>query len=470
MLNIDNISASNSQSRNSLTIWLVGALLAAAMVGLVHDRGYATAYGADTVEEGRGIDDATVMDEGLGAAQIGRVIGLCLLMTAGAVCILTTHDETRIRWDGLSYLMVIGILWGTASVLWSVEPGTTARALVRVFVYVGVAFAMSSRFDPRSLCYVLVIMLGGSVLTAILFEVGTGGFRPWQSGYRLTGSMHSNVLAIQTTVVAIIAYAFAFHQNPRKVLWWTIFLVAVVIVYLTKARTALITVMAGAAAVHIVGKPARNWLRLALVPAALVAACLLGATMLGVLDGRELQALASMGRTDDSGDLTGRLPLWNYIWEQSAGHRLQGFGCGAFWIIERTLAANDALEWYPRHSHNAYLQIIVNLGIVGLVISLTIGIWAFVRNKRLIESTGLPEYSAMAAILVGMFVNGCAESVFVMPRDMGLITNLIVLSVVVAHRHCAVETSSGRRIRQSESDVDPLWAERNLSQNQLQIS
>jgi O-antigen ligase len=149
---------------------------------------------------------------------------------------------------------------------------------------------------------------------------------------------------------------------------------------------------------------------------------------------------------------------------------LQGFGCGAFWVIERTLAANDALEWYPRHSHNAYLQIIVNLGIVGLIISLTVGIWAFVRNKRLIASTGLPEYSAMAAILVGMFVNGCAESVFVMPRDMGLITNLVVFSVVVVHRHCAVKPSSRHMIRQSESDVDPLWTQRNVSQNQLQAN
>jgi exopolysaccharide production protein ExoQ len=457
VINADNISASNSQSRNSLTIWFVGALLAAAMVGLIHDRGYATAFGANSVEEGRGIDDATVMDEGLGAAQIGRVIGLCLLMTAGAVCIITTRDETRIRCDSLSYLMIIGALWGTASVLWSVEPGTTARALVRVFVYAGVAFAMVRRFDPRSLCYVLVIMLGGSVLTAVLFEIGTGGFRPWQSDYRLTGTMHSNVLAIQTAVVAIIAYAFAFRENPRKVLWWTIFLVALVVVYLTKARAALITVIAGAAAVHIVGRPARNWLTLALAAAGIVTTCLLGATMLGLLDGREFQALASMGRNDDSGDLTGRLPLWNYIWEQSAGHRLQGFGCGAFWVIERTLAANDALEWYPRHSHNAYLQIIVNLGIVGLIICLAVGIWAFVRNKRLIESTGLAEYSAMAAILVGMFVNGCAESVFVMPRDMGLITNLVVLSVVVAHGRHAGETLSRHRIRQSESDVDPQF-------------
>src|SRR5262249_20022832 len=150
---------------------------------------------------------------------------------------------------------------------------------------------------------------------------------------------------------------------------------------------ALITVMVGMAAVHIVGRPARNWLMIGSATAALIAATLLGATMLGVLDGRELHYIASLGRTDDAGDLTGRVPLWNYIWEQSAGHRLQGFGCGAFWTIDRTIAADDALEWYPRHSHNAYIQIIVNLGIVGLVVALTVGVWSFVRYKRLIVAT-----------------------------------------------------------------------------------
>jgi O-antigen ligase len=261
--------------------------------------------------------------------------------------------------------------------------------------------------------------------------------------------MHSNVLAVQTSVIAIIAYAFAVRQKPRKVLWWTIFIVGFVIVYLTKARTALITVMAGMAAVHIVGRPTRNWLMIGSVTATLIAAALLCATMLGVLDGRELHYIASLGRTDDAGDLTGRLPLWNYIWEQSAGHRLQGFGCGAFWTINRTIAADDALEWYPRHSHNAYIQIIVNLGIVGLVVALTVGIWAFIRYKRLIVATKRPEYSALAAILIGMFVNGCAESVFVMPRDMGLISTVLMFTAVIARE------PSRSRIRKNSEAINP---------------
>src|SRR5262245_41598486 len=101
-------AVSRSPSREIATIWCVGALLAVAMVGLIHDTDYATARASNSVEEGRGLDDATVMDEGLGAAQMGRVIGLCFLMTAGCICVLTTREHVRIRWDALSYLMVAG--------------------------------------------------------------------------------------------------------------------------------------------------------------------------------------------------------------------------------------------------------------------------------------------------------------------------------------------------------------------------
>src|SRR4029079_5141774 len=105
------------------------------------------------------------------------------------------------------------------------EPGTTMRELIRLYIYTGVAAALARRFDTRSLCEVLVITLCGSVATAVGFEVMTGGFRPWVSDYRLTGSMHSNILGVQAAVIAIIAYTFAVRRAPQATLWWALFFV-----------------------------------------------------------------------------------------------------------------------------------------------------------------------------------------------------------------------------------------------------
>ncbi len=338
--------------------------------------------------------------------------------------------------------------------------GRNRPRVARLYLYVGVAMAIARRFDPQTLCYVLAIALAGSVLVAFGFEVVTGGFQPWHADYRLTGSMHCNVLAAQAMVVTLIAYAFAVRRDPRAAMWWTIFIIATVIVYLTKARTALVSVAVGAAAVHVVGRPIRNWLLLASAAATLLATVLLAATMVGAFDGREAQLVTSLGRTDDTAALTGRVPLWNFVGEQLSGHELQGYGWGAFWLVERTLTAHDVLGWYPRHSHNAYLQIVVNLGIVGLAIALAVGLWAIARTTRQIALTGRPEFSALAAVLVGMFVNGIAESAFVMPRDMGLFSAAVVFSCAFVHQHAALGTLDPSMIRRAHSTGDSIWMRR----------
>jgi exopolysaccharide production protein ExoQ len=188
----------------------------------------------------------------------------------------------------------------------------------------------------------------------------------------------------------------------------------------------------------------------------------LGVTIFGAFDGREAQLIASMGRTDDTAALTGRVPLWNFICEQLSGHELQGYGWGAFWLVERTLTAHDLLGWYPRHSHNAYLQIVVNLGVVGLTITLAVGIWALARATRQVVLTGRPEFSALAAVLVGMFVNGIAESAFVMPRDMGLITASVLFSFAFTHQHAALGALDTSLIRRTHSAGDAIWSRRSL--------
>jgi exopolysaccharide production protein ExoQ len=307
-------------------------------------------------------------------------------------------------------------------------------------VYVGVAAALALRFDLRSLSFVLAAALAGSVATAVAFEIATGGFKPWHADYRLTGSMHSNILAVQAAVVALIAYAFALEPGKRTTFCWTVFSLAVAVVFLTKARTALATVVAGVVAIHVVGRRARDWLFLASSVATVLAIVLLVGSAFGLLNGSGVQNVANMGRSDDAaGDLTGRVPLWNFVWQESDGHRLQGFGWGAFWLTERVLSARDALHWFPRHAHNAYLQVMVNLGLVELVIVVSIGLIALRRAASLVKRTGLAEYSALVAILVGIFVNGMAESAFAMPRDMGLFAAAAVFSLVVVRQGEEVE-------------------------------
>ena len=439
-----------------LTAWCIAAVLSAALIGLNHDPQYASASGQDQVEEGRDEDAKAVMEDGLGVAAAGRLIGFALLIGVGGFCLVTLPRDTRFRLDSLSLLIALTLIWALASVAWSVEPGTTVRELIRLVVYAAVAAALALRFDLRTLCFVLAAALAGSVGTAVAYEVATGGFKPWHADYRLTGSMHSNILAVQAAVVALVAYAFALQPGKRAAFCWALFAAALSVVILTKARTALFTVVAGIVAIHVVGRPARRWMFLFSCAATLLSIALLGATAFGISDEHGIQSAANLGRSDDPGDLTGRLPLWKFVWHESAGRHLEGFGWGAFWLTERVKSARDALHWFPHHSHNAYLQIIVNLGLVELAMLLAIGLIALRRAASLVRRTGLAEASALVAILVAIFVNGTAESAFVMPRDMGLFAAAAVLSLIVVRPGQHVSDDRSEFAGGQASECSPL--------------
>jgi O-antigen ligase len=461
------LASKNRAATIGLAAWCVAAFLATALIGLNHDPSYATARGEEQVEEGRDADEKAVMEEGIGVAAAGRVVGFALLLGVGAFCFVTRPKDAHFRQDRVTLLIAVGLFWALASVTWSVEPGTTARELVRLVAYCGVAAALALRFDLRTLCFVLAAALAGSVGTAVAFEVATGGFRPWRADYRLTGSMHSNILAVQAAVVALVTYAFALQPGKRAAFCWAIFAAAFSVVVLTRARTALFTVIAGMAAIHVVGRPARQWLFVASGAATLIAIILLMASAIGMSDAHQIQNFANLGRNDDAaGDLTGRLPLWQFVWRESAEHRLEGFGWGAFWLTDRVKSAREALHWFPHHSHNAYLQIAVNLGLIELAIVLAVGIIGLRRAASLVRRTGLPEASALLAIVVAIFVNGTAESAFVMPRDMGLFAAAAVMSLIVVQRGAIAEDDRAEfdSPRQSESlPLLPFPAKVNLS-------
>src|SRR5262245_1530776 len=120
------------------TAWSVAALLAIALIALLHDRDYATARGMESAEAGRDLATA-VKETGISGAAPIRLIGFGSLVGAGVVCATTLRREPRFRWDELTFLIGLALLWAFASWTWSAHRGTTARELVRLSIYLGVA-------------------------------------------------------------------------------------------------------------------------------------------------------------------------------------------------------------------------------------------------------------------------------------------------------------------------------------------
>ena len=109
--------------------------------------------------------------------------------------------------------------------------------------------------------------------------------------------------------------------------------------------------------------------------------------------------------------LTGRTELWEDILNIASDHPILGVGYGSFWIGD---LGNDLWErhiWRPTQGHNGYLDVYVELGIVGVFFLLLIIISSFRQIIRTLKSNF--EYGRFRLVfLLVILLHNIAESSF----------------------------------------------------------
>ena len=137
-------------------------------------------------------------------------------------------------------------------------------------------------------------------------------------------------------------------------------------------------------------------------------------TYIGIVgpDQAKGDVLAAMGR---DASLSGRGELWARIGEQISLRPILGCGFGAFWTEGK--GRELVHTWNPRQSHHAYLDVLTDLGAVGLVIVLlSFPIRAIVRWQDAAGPCGSQQRSAaasMTALSIGVMSSyGFAQSFY----------------------------------------------------------
>jgi exopolysaccharide production protein ExoQ len=114
----------------------------------------------------------------------------------------------------------------------------------------------------------------------------------------------------------------------------------------------------------------RSWLtRSRLNPLTwLLGTALVGAAV-GLVVTRRDELLDALGRSDT---LSGRTTLWSSAFDSLGKHPWLGFGYGGFWVGNE--GASNMIRadvgWMASHAHNGYLDLCLDLGIVGLILFL----------------------------------------------------------------------------------------------------
>jgi len=251
------------------------------------------------------------------------------------------------------------------------------------------------------------------MLTSFLLDVAAGA-RPWAEGYRFGGTLHPNTAACYCALIVLAACALA-AQSKQRVVWWGVAATALVLLWLTNSRTALAALGVTWLTVWWLGRsPVLRTLTMAVL-ATLSGGFLMFLGTAGRDFGNWLLDIALLGRTSDVASLTGRVPLWQELLDYVHDRPLVGYGYESFWTRSRIEDISKSQEWAIESAHSAYLELMLNVGWIGLLLVVLVVLSAAWHAGWLYAHTRLAGCGFVFGALLFGLVNGALESLFVRP-------------------------------------------------------
>ncbi len=259
-------------------------------------------------------------------------------------------------------------------------------------------------------------------MIALPADITTNPGRPGLAGV----TQHPNTIAPAMVVGLVLAIGFTPTNRSQKL--WKIAGIAgnAIVLVLASSMTSL-----GLGAVAIITYaflwfgPSARTLALIVGMMTTVAVLLLGPGAL--VD----SALGSVGR---DASMSGRDQLWIAIIAEIQHAPFFGRGWGAFWIEGR--GREIVGTWNPRQSHNAYLDIVLDVGLIGFALFLVFLLPALVAVRRswLNNSDDQRIDAAMISLAIGLFsVYGLQQS-FIGKVDSFPFISLLLLATAVIER------------------------------------
>ncbi|MHB8729939.1 MAG: O-antigen ligase family protein [Sulfuricaulis sp.] len=325
-----------------------------------------------------------------------------VLETAGAP---SSGDAiSRLLWLGLLTLSIVIIFWraglawllarmlnpflllfvalAVASVAWSIDPSLSIRRLVRLgtIVLACITFVLMgwhARRYQNVVRPILTIMLLGSIFFGLAFPILA---IHQETSAELLGAWHGlanhkNSLG----AIACFALIFWFHawltREVRLLSALAGGAIAVTCLVLSRSSTSLAaTVVVMVFMLVLLRSPQGLRPYMPYLVSMLVAILLLYAlAILNLIPGRGALMAPIAALTGKDMSFTGRTEIWAIISDHIRYHPFLGTGYGAFWT-PKPVAGMDSYEFiwrmgsfYPGSAHNGYLDIVNDLGWVGLI-------------------------------------------------------------------------------------------------------
>ena len=373
----------------------------------------------------------TVIVRNIEAGDLERRIAILALFALGLICIIRRLQELR----RVNLLPWIGMFLGlaAASTLWSQSASLTMRRCTIAFGIVVFTVGAGSLYfgrKPEGHVRLIRTICWGSFAVSLLtlaLAIVRGNFHVLDIAWRLGSNGHENQISWVAGVGFLAAWVTRARRDfwPSRVVSLAVTTIPGVVLLLTKSRTTLLAVVAGILVAELFHQRSRMKKFAVLLFLASALAMFVASPWVGDLLRR--------GATQEQFQTaSGRTELWERLWPLVRQSPWLGHGYGGFWSPRMVTAVAE--QWSPTSAHNGYLDMVLQLGLAGLLI---IVIFLGVSSKNAWRLMRYPEYyetGLTLLVLNAMFLVLNAAESFAEAVDSYPMMEILICSFFVAYR------------------------------------
>jgi exopolysaccharide production protein ExoQ len=384
--------------------------------------------------------------------------------------LLIVRERRQWAFSTLPYPLLAFAALATVSITWSYYPGATALGLVTTYATIIMGFALAVALSwaellkalGRSLRIILGLSLVFELVVSLFVRAPLLPFWPspgvdygnlptpipkllyWSRNElfapdgKIQGIVGNSSLLGFIALVSLIVFGLQLAAKSVSRVWGSLWLlVAVAAVACTRSATILVAIVILLAVVGVVLLLRRLTGRAhGAVYAAAIGLVALAAILISTMSA---QLLALLGK---SSDLTGRLDIWSTVIALAEQRPAAGWGWISFWIPWVPPFDNLVFTSGVRqlHAHNAWIDVFLQLGTIGVVVFAALALSTFVRSwqfaveRPTVSPLTTAKHTVVSLLplllLVALLVQSVAESRLLIEYGFALLTIIAVKTKV----------------------------------------
>jgi exopolysaccharide production protein ExoQ len=299
---------------------------------------------------------------------------------------LSSHKKI-INHSGLYWILCLIILAGF-SLAWSIDLSATGTAIVAWIYTLCAAYLLIGLGLPAAMTIIVISFAWLCAISLALSLAWPDAFMLNQGVMRFRGIFYGPHALAQPAAIClcIIASGVLFVRKP------VLFALALIIgacLLLTFSRQAITATMIGVTIAVLMR--VRTYSHIAIIGS--IGAFLLIGLSYVYISGYGLTEIASFDEGNDVQNLTGRTFIWEatLVLIQQKPYFGYGFGAGGI-ALHDYYHKLSTYGWSTYNAHNAFLQIMLDLGVIGFILFLAILVYWLIRSFIIFPVLSFPVF------------------------------------------------------------------------------